>query len=431
MLNWLSNTVLGYPVAEQQVYILNLVRLNGDYLFWLLRFLSFIVLGFTLYLWNKIIVQYIDIRVAKLSVLVIIISPLFFILGLIYPLICIKLLVFTIGIGLVAKNKLFLGVLIVVLGLFNWQVLGNKASIYYKFNLKDAQMEVTNRISSEDSVKESIDMPLWWRRTSYNKYYFSYKQILAEFLPFFDFESIFFAEINPLSQKSIVIFYWPEIYLFVLGIYYLYNLKNKKLNSILLMLLVISWIDFVFSEGSIFKRLVLVIFPLSLILAIGFYNLYKGRGLLQKSIFYFVSVFILFGFINSFYDLSARREYWLDNRPIAFEFWFKEIKKQDISQFNRVFISSLVDDSKKYCYFYLGIICDNQKFVFKSFNLIEEKVPNSIYAGFAGEFVGSRFKNNIDSDWNRTTVINIFSIKSLRDTIANQYGNDIGVGILN
>jgi len=47
---------------------------------------------------------------------------------------------------------------------------------------------------------------------------------------------------------------------------------------------------------------------------------------------------------------------------------------------------------------------------------------------FAGEFVGSRFKNDIDSNWDKNGLVNIVAKKTLRDTIAYKYGNDLGVG---
>lgn len=241
-------------------------------------------------------------------------------------------------------------------------------------------------------------------------------------LPFFDFESVFFQEINPLAQKSIVIFYWPEVFLFILGIYFLMNFKNQKLNSFLLIIIGLSWLDFIFSEGAPFFRLLLVVLPISIIISLGLTNLPKFLRLMT----YFL---IVFGVINSFYDLNVRNDYWLDNRPLAFDFWFKEIKKLDVDQYNSIQISSLVGDSKKYCYFYLGKACDDKKFVFNSFDLSKQKQSNTIYAGFAGEFVGSKFKNDIDSNWDNMSVVKIVAKKSLRDTIANQYGNDIGVGV--
>ena len=434
MVNWILNSVLSYPVAEEQLVILNFFGFRGHISLWILRLITFCLLGYTLYLWKNIIVKLVNSNIALISVLVLAISPMVFVLVLSYPLVCLKLFLFVLGLHFGLKNKWFYLILVLILLAFNWQVLGTKASIYYKLDLKDAQSEVTKRISSEDSLKESIDMPLWWRRIAYNKYYFSYKQILAESLSFFDFESIFFQEINPFSQKSVVIFYWPEMYLFILGLFYLYRVKDNKFNQFIGYVLLISWLDYIFTNGLVFKRFVLVIFPLSIIISLAFYNLFelvKKSNVLATLAFVFVSIFIFFGTINSFYDLSTRTQYWLDNRPLAFEFWFNEISKLDLDKYNKVQITSIVGDSKKYCYFYLGNICDDKKYIFESFDLPTIKSNNSIYAGFAGEYVGSKFKNDVDSNWSSTTLINIFAKKSLRDTIANKYGNDIGVGIVN
>lgn len=431
---WYIMSIFAYPVSDSQVSILNFIGINGQFALDALRILSFLGLFLAFFLWYRLLKSRLKYNEAIVSVLVILISPLIFVLGLVYPLVCLKILIFTIGITLVLKNRLFLWPFIIVLILFNRQILNNKASIFYKLDFKDAQTEVTQRISSEDSLNNSIYIPLWIRRASYNKFFVSYKHILAEFLPYFDFESVFFQEINPFGQKSIVIFYWPEIYLFILGIHFLFLQKNNDLIRMLLVVLLVSWIDFVFSEGPIFLRLVLVIFPLSIIIGLGFVNLWfvsRKSNLLVKMSWYIVFLLLVIGFLNSIYDLNVRKDYWLDNRPLAFEFWFKNIRMMDINKYNKVQISSLVGDSKKYCYFYLKNICDSDKFVFKSFDLTTEKMPNSVYAGFAGEFVGSDFKNDINNNWNQTSLINIISYKTLKDTIANKFGNDIGVGIVN
>lgn len=433
MQNWLLASLFGYPIAEEQIKLLNLFGINGNISLWLIRLLSFLCLTFTLLIWFKIIKYFVLSNVSWISIFSIFISPLFLILVLVYPLICLKLLIFIIGIYLGLKNKYIFGLLAILLIVFNWQVLGNKAAIFNKLNLKDAQNEVTQRISSEDTLKESINMPLWWRRISYNKYFFSYKQILTEIIPFFDFESIFFQEINPLAQKSIVIFYWPEIYLFVLGLYFLIKLKNNSLNRFLLIIILLSWIDFVFSEGQIYKRLVLIVFPVSIVIGLGFYNLYilfRKFNVLATIAFAFISIFIFFGIINSFIDLNTRRDYWLDNRPVAYQFWFTELKKIDLNKYNNVQISTIIGDSKAYCLYYLGDKCNSNKFIFNSFDLSITRSLNIVYAGFAGEFVGSDFKNIIKGDWDNNSIFNIFSKKLLRDTIAYKYGNDLGVGVV-
>jgi hypothetical protein len=78
-------------------------------------------------------------------------------------------------------------------------------------------------------------------------------------------------------------------------------------------------------------------------------------------------------------------------------------------------------------------VCDQSKFVFKSFDLSTEKPEiNSVYAGFAGEFVGPRYKNDIDPNWEKLTKDRGFEFigeESLTDTVAYQYGNDIGIAI--
>jgi hypothetical protein len=79
--------------------------------------------------------------------------------------------------------------------------------------------------------------------------------------------------------------------------------------------------------------------------------------------------------------------------------------------------------------------CKNKNFKFDSFNLKNNQpIKNSIYAGFVGEFVGSDFRNNINSNWNNMVIskgMNILNTKSLRDTVAYQYGNDVLVAEVN
>ena len=426
--------IFGYPVSEQQLEVLYLFGINGFVSLWILRLLSLILIIFVLKTWKSVFNKLKFSNIGWYSSIVLAISPLIFVLILVYPLVCVKLLIVTVFFQKSLKNKYYLVVLGLILILFNINILGNNPAIFNKLDFQDAQNEVTKRISAEDSVLDSIYLPLVIRRASYNKLFISYKQILGEILPFFDFETIFFQEINPLMQKSVAIFYWPEIYLFVLGIFALFKLKNNKLFNLLGGSIFIAVIDYVFSEGSSYLRLVLVVFPLSIIIAFGFNHLVEMTGkyhVISIVALTGISLFILMSMGTSFYDLNVRTDYWLDNRPLAFEFWFKEIGKLNIDQYKSIYVSSLVGDSKKYCYFYLGKVCDDPKFVFNSFDLTQNRNIKSIYAGFGGEFVGSDFKNNISSKWENSGLFNMVAKISLRDTIANQYGNDIGVAIVN
>jgi len=365
-----------YPVSEEQVKILNLLHLSGDFYLWVLRVISLVVLIGALWFWYRLVIIIVDKYIAVFSIIFIFICPVFLVLAMIYPLMCIKLFLFSAVIYLILTKK-YWWVVAVGLVLFNVYILGNHPAIFNKLSLKDAQTEVTHRISTEDSLKNDLKFPLWWRRISYNKYFFAYKEVMGEALPFFDFESIFFAEINPLAQKSVVIFYWPEMYLLVFSLYFIVRFKNNKVTQLLVTTVLLAWINFVFSEGSVFLRLILVIFPISLLLGIGFSKLPKWLAMI-------VAVFIVFGWGNSIYDLNVRTDYWLDNRSLAFQFWYKEIDNLGVNNFDKIRVSSLVGDAKQYCYFYLGKVCDDKKFEFNSFDLSKEKEKDVLYAGFCG-----------------------------------------------
>jgi len=70
---------------------------------------------------------------------------------------------------------------------------------------------------------------------------------------------------------------------------------------------------------------------------------------------------------------------------------------------------------------------------FDSFNVTSDEVSvGSIYAGFAGEFVGPKFKNDINENWREMAQgqgWKFVAYKRLRDNVANRYGNDIGLAI--
>lgn len=425
--------IFGYPISEQQIEILNIFGFSGSIYLWIVRIFSLLLTTVLMTQWLQVLNE-LNLKKSRfLITAVVVLTPLMLILILVYPLVCLKLLLFVFLLRMGLKNKYFWLIVPIILVLYNMFVLGNNPAIFNKIDFQDAKLEVTNRISSEDGVLDSIYLPISIRRITYNKFFISYKQVLGELLPYFDFETLFFGEINPMSQKSVVMFYWPYIYLFVLGIYALFVLKNKILNSFLIVTFALTWVDYVFSEGTVYLRLVLSVLPLSIVIGCGYYFLITKAikpNMLAGVALAGVSIFVVVGMITSIQDLNKRSDYWLDNRPLAYEFWFSEIDKLNIDQYDQIYITSLVGDSKKYCYFYLGKVCNDKKFVFSSFDLTKERGKNTVYAGFGGEFVGSQFKNNIDADWSSLSSAKIINKHTLRDTIANQYGNDVGVGVI-
>ena len=426
--------LINYPPTTEQLRILFFGNNQGNWLLWILRILSLGLLFLTFRVWKKVIPE----KIYGWSLLILSISQSFFDLWYLYPLFLLKVFLLVTGLSLLKRYKSGYLVLFLILGaiFLNRFILENKAAIFNKFSFSEAQKEVTARFISEDSLKGKIELPLWWRRLSYNKYFFIYKGVTAEFLPYFDLESLYFQEVSPTEQKSMVMFYWPEILTLVVGIYFC--AKNNKNNKLIGTLILISIFDYVFSEGGIDRRLLMSMWPLSIVMAtawVEIIELSKNKYILAKWSLVIVGFLLFLAFIFNFYDLKAREEYWFDNRPLAFQFWYENLSKMDLDNYQNIYISSIIGDSKKYCYFYIGKSCNDPKWVFNSFDLEKNNLENkSIYAGFAGEFVGSKFKNDISSDWKKEAELkglSFINVKSLLNTIAYKYGNDIGVAVSN
>jgi len=417
--------ILSYPPTLEQLTVLQFFGFNNGIGLWIVRLLSLLAIVTSLWLWWKLIKLYFGKETAKWSTLVMVVSPTLFVLGLCFPLYCIKVLLVLGAIWLLQRKSYFLLVLLPLIIGFNLFVLGNKPAVFNKLSLVDAQTEVNNRFAAEDSLRTKITMPLWWRRISYNKYFFAYKQVAAEVVPFFDLESLFFQEINPLEQKSVVMFYWPEVFLLILGIY---GLRNNISKHKLLILAIVAIFNYVFSEGSVYLRLSLAMLPLSVVVASGIVILKERRA-----IFYGIILVLMYSVGVNWADLNLRTNYWLDNRPLAFQFWYQNMTQLDLDKYDQITVTTIVGDSRVYCKYYLGNKCDSNKFVFKGFELTSDTVIKSgLYAGFAGEFVGSRYKNDIANNWmDMAQSIGLSEIAhlNLRDTIAYKYGNDIGLMI--
>jgi hypothetical protein len=234
-----------------------------------------------------------------------------------------------------------------------------------------------------------------------------------------------------MEQKSVVIFVWPEVLLLIGGVYFLMKIKDKKINSLILITLFFSLINFLFNPFTVFRKFELILFPLSLIMSLAIFNIYKTKIIFGKIIGLIIIFLSLYGIMANFSDLNKRPDYWLDNRPYFYEFVFSSIKDKDWNSFQKIYVTSLVGKTEKYCKYYLNN-CEKDKFVFDSFELEKIKPEkNSIYAGFAGEFIGSDFKNNINSDWltliKNKGFINVIT-KGLRDTIAYKFGNNVVIG---
>lgn len=423
---------LAYPPTEDQLKIIGIFFNN----LWVLRLFSLSFLSLALYFWHKILIKWVNKSISLISCLIIFLSPTFYILWLSYPIDCLKIFLLLFFIYLLSKFRKNIYKLVLILGsiyiiFFSFLTVTDRSSFVHKLSLKDAKTEVQERFAAEDSVINPVAVPLKVKRIVYNKYYIEYKQLISEIIPFFDTESLFFQEVHPLEQKSVVIFVWPQIFLLIGGVYFLIILKNKKISLLVVTMLFLSLISFLFDPNAIFRKFSLILFPLSLVMSVAVLNIFNTKILFGKIFGFVILIFSLYGISANYFDLNKRPDYWLNNRPYFYEFVFESIKKRDLDNFEKVYVTTLVGDSEKYCKFYLKD-CNSNKFVFNSFELEGIRPEkNSIYAGFAGEFVGSDFKNNINTDWLTLIKDKGFTkieTKDIRDTIAYKFGSNMVVG---
>jgi hypothetical protein len=217
----------------------------------------------------------------------------------------------------------------------------------------------------------------------------------------------------------------------MVGIYFLFKKNNPRVKSILTIAFFLAFINYLITPYTVFRKFELILFPLSLVMAVAVFNIFKTKIIFGKVCGIIIVVFSVYGIIANHIDLNKRPDFWLDNRPYYFDFIFRSIKAKNLKEYESILVSSIVGDSEEYCKYYLKN-CSDKKYIFNSFDLSSEAAEkNSIYAGFIGEYVGADFKNNINKDWKaliESKGFNNLDIKEIRDTIAYKYGNFVVVG---
>lgn len=429
---WWLSIKINYPPSEEQ-----LTFARNVFGLWTLRIITFSILIVVLRLWYKFLEEKFDKKLAKIFIIVLLISPLIWVSWYIYPLLVVKLVFtsfFALSFFKLKTKKIFLIIAFILISYgFNHFLLKQNSVVINKISLKDAKNEVTTRFNREDSLKDKIDLPFLFRRFVYNKYYLGFRDTISEIVPYFDFETWFFQEVHPNRQKSMVIFFWPEIFLFFYGLVFL---KKIKAANFIFFLFVLSLIDFAMTDDLIFKRFVLTIIPLSFVVSIGFWKLaefYRKKFWAAKLFLPLVTFLVIYGFVANVSDLNFRPDFWLDNRPMAYGYFFNEIKKSNYLEFEKINVTNLIGPTNKYCEYYIHN-CDN--FVFDSFYFeSNEKKETQIYAGFIGEF----FKRDERRDWNKTQKndvesnfgVRILGTSEIRDNIASGFGQTLIVAAKN
>jgi hypothetical protein len=319
-----------------------------------------------------------------------------------------------------AKKVVYTAIFIFALLIINTRLDIKKAPLIEPLSLRETQQKVLERFTKEDSLKERIEFPLIFRRISYNKYFFTYKSIARKTTGFFDLESIFFQELHPLSQKSFVIFFWPELPLFILGLYWLVNSSTGEAKRYIAFLAIAAFLSFITTPGEAYKRFSLLLFSFSLIIALGIKTI---KPLIFKIA---ILLIILYSTTTNYYSLAKNYNFWFNNREIAYGFIFNSLNQINLQKYQRIHITGLIGNARAYCNYYLKQ-CAASKFSFDSFDLTSN-LPKSgeIYAGFIGEFIGKSLDNVfLPTDVQKIkekSLIPLYQIK-LRDSVAFQYGH--------
>jgi hypothetical protein len=308
------------------------------------------------------------------------------------------------------KNTIILGVflllldknikkpyLILILCLFIGLVLSNgrQLPLFQVLNLNNASLEVNERFQDESLLNEKIEIPGVLRRISYNKYFFVIKNLSKEILSFINPRLWFFKELDGNLGKSMVIFYWPMFFMFLIGIYKEKNLK-QILNYFFMALL--------FYLLSANEKYLLSIVPLSLLIESGFISIKNQKGLI---VVLTSSVFL--GFYFNHQDLSKNQKYWFDNRIILYQEIFNDLLK-----------------GENYCQYFLKSDCDLNKISFINNETKPSQEKDKIYIGFVGEYLGRDINNNYSSNWKNeieSMGFKIIKVYEVNDSIAYGLGN--------
>lgn len=409
--------LIKYPPSIQQLSI----GTRNVFMLWVVKILSLILIVFATYFFSVSL----ESKVKKYYWIIVFVVPSISLIWMSYPLDALKLFIISGVFYFVSKKKIktILGIslgLITIL-LLNIAVFKEKPEILKIFSLNQPRDEVNFHYQVENNLNPDIPVPNLLKKLVYNKIFFAFRDGLNSSLYFFDAETLFFQEIHPLGQKSFVMFFWPEIFIFILGIWF-YTTKQITLMSEDLILTSFSFVYFLSSGASPERRLILVIFIAAIILSksiwLVFYKNSKTLRIIIASLLFLTA----YGWATNFFDRSVRPTYWLDNRPIAYDFILSNMKKN-----NRIYDQILVPNTlfalKNYCPYYLNV-CPT--FKYEDFNLAKQEVSkNTLYIGFIGNFIGRNSQNSFSTDFENEISnkgLEILSKTEIPNNIANGYG---------
>ncbi len=372
-----------------------------------------------------------DRKVALFSILLIISSPVSFVIGWCYPVEAIKWLIFAFIFWLVSnkyKNRTYL----LITALFAIMILyffgqyyrdGAKPVILDNLSLKRAQIIAIERFSREDEIDNRIRLPMIFRRVANNKYGLIIRDEIKEVMSFFSLEDIYFAEIHPNMKKEMPILFWPAVFWLILAIVYVR--KSEKEVKLVLFLMTVALINYLVGGSEWWNRHSLTLWLVAYTSSLYLRNM-SGRSFGLLTLFLYV-----YGFQAFYFDLTSRPDHWLDNRPLAYRYMFEKAIEAKSLVPGEITVSGRLGKGESFCRYYIANCSGVRVAGFDMKN--DGDVSRGVYIGFVGEFIGRHSGNSFDDNWQSILEgkgVKVLDWIKLRDTIAYGYGDYIVFGLI-
>jgi len=299
---------------------------------------------------------------------------------------------------------------IIILVGINQYLLKLNVPVINDLSITDAQKEVTLRFYRERQMNTEA-IPTVIRRIAYNKYSLALKKGVEDVFRVADVESLFFQEVHPLGQKSIVLFYYPTFGLFILSLWFMIQGRISITKEILIFWGVMAVVYFSISDMDAYRKLFPTFILLSIIIAVGTDKVLSSWGVLKK-IAILALVLNAYGVVANAVDWTRRPDFWLDNRPL---FYRNVFQMKSLNYFPMVVLADMFGRGEKYCHLYRN---DCQKFEFAENDLRGRLIDkDNLLVGFWGSFA-----NITTASIDHRKVIESFT---LRDNIANGFSTNV------
>jgi hypothetical protein len=151
------------------------------------------------------------------------------------------------------------------------------------------------------------------------------------------------------------------------------------------------------------------------------YVLSQKKKLIKVGLIFFIFL-SFYGWMTNYYDRYVRQAYWLDNRPIAYNFVLSTLQKTN-PHYSNVIVSDTLYAINKYCPYYLGR-CG--QFSFNNFDLfLTPPQKGTLYIGFTGNLLGVNSKD-AKADEIKNSIngrnMELLNMMPILNNIANGYG---------